>query len=151
MDLLHIDAVALPASVFYWTFLCLYRFLEPFLSSLIWRKRIASKCVSQRVSVRNFVRPACNTGRRRRSGQGVALTSISFLGRKYCKKISVGSTRFTYLHCVDLLFSKIAYSMTLIVSQIGSNSIERLNFNFFWNLQLLLKGQGCRPIKLYLS
>ena len=71
------------------------------------------------------------------------------------KKFSVGSTRFTYLHCVDLLFSKIAYSMlplmTLIVSQICSNSIERLNFNFFWNLQLLLKGQGCRPIKLYLS
>jgi hypothetical protein len=111
--------------------------------------------VSQRVSVRNFVRPACNTGRRRRSGQGVALTSISFLGRKYSKKFSVGSTRFTYLHCVDLLFSKIADLMlplmTLIVSQIGSNSIERLNFDFFWNLQLLLKGQGCRPIKLYLS
>jgi hypothetical protein len=50
MDLLHIDAVALPASVFYWTFLCLYRFLEPFLSSLIWRKRIASKCVRQSAS-----------------------------------------------------------------------------------------------------
>jgi hypothetical protein len=87
MDLLHIDAVALPASVFYWTFLCLYHFLEPFLSSLIWRKRIASKCVSQSASVRNFVRPVCNTGRRRRSGQGVALTSISFLRRKYSKKI----------------------------------------------------------------
>ena len=114
-------------------------------------------CVKMRqsASVRNFVRPACNTGRRRRSGQGVALTSISFLRRKYSKKFSVGSTRFTYLHCVDLLFSKIAYLMlplmTLIVSQIGSNSIERLNFDFFWNLQLLLKGQGCRPIKLYLS
>jgi hypothetical protein len=58
MDLLHIDAVALPASVFYWTFLCLYRFLEPFLSSLIWRKRIASKCVSQRVYATLFGRHA---------------------------------------------------------------------------------------------